>query len=93
MAKKKITEIVAEELDGFLRENGYELYNIEFVKEASDRILRVYIDWKQDGEVRYIGTDDCEKVSRYLSKRLDELDPIEGSYLLEVSSPGIDRTL
>lgn len=40
-----------------------------------------------------IGTDDCEKVSRYLSAKLDELDPIKQNYYLEVSSPGIDRAL
>ena len=93
MAKKKITEIAAEELEGFLRENGYELYNVEFVKEAKDWFLRVYIDWEQAEEEKRIGTDDCEKVSRYLSERLDELDPIEKKYYLEVSSPGIDRAL
>jgi len=93
MAKKNITEIVTDELRGFLSENGYKLYNIEFVKEAKDYILRVYIDRAQGGEGKYIGTDDCEKVSRYLSRRLDELDPIEKSYILEVSSPGIDRAL
>ena len=91
--KRKITEIAAEELKGFLRDNGYELYNIEFVKEAKDFFLRVYIDWEQGGEDRYIGTDDCEKVSRFLSDRLDELDPVETAYYLEVSSPGLDRTL
>ena len=93
MAKKKITEIAALELEGFLRDNGYELYNIEYVKEVKDWFLRVYIDWAQDGEERYIGTVDCEKVSRYLSERLDELDPIGNNYYLEVSSPGLDRML
>lgn len=93
MAKKKITEMAEEILRGFLEDNGYELYNIEFTKEAKDRFLRVFIDWEQDGEERYIGSDDCEKVSRYLSEKLDELDPIEGSYYLEVCSPGIDRVL
>ena len=93
MSKKKITDIAAKELEGFLGSNGYELYNIEFVKEAKDYILRVYIDWEQGGEDKYIGTDDCEKVSRFLSGRLDELDPIETNYYLEVSSPGLDRAL
>ena len=93
MAKKKITEIAEEILKDFLENNGYELYDIEFVKEAKDRFLRVYIDWDQVGQERYIGTDDCEKVSRYLSEKLDELDPIEAGYYLEVCSPGIDRAL
>ena len=91
MAKKKISEIIEELLDGFLQENGYELYNCEFVKEGRDWFLRVYIDFP-DGE-RYIGTEDCEKTSRYLSEKLDEADPIEQNYYLEVSSPGMDRPL
>jgi len=93
MAKRKITDVAAEELSGFLAGNGYELYNIEFVKEGKDWFLRVYIDKAFGGPEEYIGTDDCEKVSRYLSDRLDELDPIESNYYLEVSSPGLDRPL
>jgi len=93
MAKKKITEIAEEILEGFLGDNGYELYNIEYIKEAKDWFLRVYIDWTQDGDERYIGTDDCEKVSRYLSGKLDEIDPVESNYYLEVCSPGLDRAL
>ena len=93
MPKKKITEIAELELEGFLHDNGYELYNIEFVKEAKDWFLRIYIDWEDFGEDKYIGTDDCEKVSKYLGRRLDEIDPIEANYYLEVSSPGLDRAL
>jgi len=91
MAKKKITEIVADMLQEFLQQEGYELYNIEFMKEGRDWFLRVYLD-KVSGE-GYIGTEDCEKVSRYLSEKLDEEDPIEQNYYLEVSSPGMDRPL
>ncbi|MCL2436554.1 MAG: ribosome maturation factor RimP [Clostridiales bacterium] len=93
MQKQKITDIAVRELDGFLADNGYELYNMEFVKEGKDWFLRIYIDWVDDGQDKYISTDDCEKVSRYLSGRLDELDPIEQNYYLEVSSPGLDRVL
>lgn len=89
MAKKKIAEILEEILEGFLSENGYTLYNTEFVKEGKDWFLRVYVDKESD----YIGTEDCEKVSRYLSEKLDEVDPIEQNYYLEVSSPGLDRPL
>jgi ribosome maturation factor RimP len=92
MAKIRIKELVSKELEGFLAKNGYELYNVEFVKEGRDWFLRVYIDRVSDSEGG-IGTDDCEKVSRYLSARLDELDPIEQNYYLEVSSPGLDRAL
>jgi len=93
MSKQKITEIAKQELKGFLHDNGYELYNIEFVKEAKDWFLRIYIDWADYEEGKYISTGDCEKVSKYLSGRLDELDPIEQKYYLEVSSPGLGRVL
>ena len=91
MAGKKVKDMVAAELEGFLSENGYELYNVEFVKEGRDWFLRVYIDFPDPDE--YVGTEDCEKVSRYLSQVLDEKDPIEQNYYLEVSSPGMDRAL
>ena len=91
MAKKKITEIAAEMMADFLSAEGYELYNIEFVKEGKDWFLKVYVDMAS-GE-GYIGTEDCEKVSRFLSEKLDEEDPIEQNYYLEVSSPGMDRPL
>lgn len=95
MAKKKVTQVVEELLADFLEQEGYELYHSEFVKEGSDWFLRVYIDFKPEngaGE-RYVSTDDCEKVSRFLSEKLDESDPIEQNYYLEVSSPGMDRPL
>lgn len=89
MSKKKVTELVSEMLEPFLKENGYELFNIEYIKEGKDWFLRIYIDNEQER----IGIDDCEKVSRYISAKLDEADPIDKNYYLEVSSPGIDRPL
>ena len=88
MSKKKVIEVVKDILNPFLIANGYELFDAEYVKEGKDWFLRIYID-KEDG----ISLDDCEKVSNYLSSKLDEVDPIETNYLLEVSSPGIDRPL
>jgi ribosome maturation factor RimP len=94
MAKKTVTELTREILADFLAENGYELYNVEYVKEGKDRYLRVYVDLLDlDIDAPGIGTDDCELISRFLSGKLDELDPIEQNYLLEVSSPGMDRAL
>lgn len=89
MAKKKITEIVKDILIPFLEEEGYSLYHLEFIKEGRDWFLRIYIDKVGGG----VSTEDCEKVSRYLSEKLDENDPIEQNYYLEVSSPGLDREL
>lgn len=67
---------------------GCELYDLEYLKEGSDRILRLYID-KADG----IDLDDCERVSRAAEIVLDENDPISGEYRLQVSSPGVERKL
>lgn len=91
MAGQSIKKLVAEETSEFFDKNGYELYNVEFVKEGSDWFLRVYIDMIDPD--RYVGTEDCEKVSRYLSDMLDKKDPVSQSYYLEVSSPGMDRML
>ena len=65
-----------------------ELFDLEFVKEGPNWYLRIYID-KEGG----VTIDDCEAVSRAAEKLLDEKDPIDHAYILEVSSPGIDRPL
>ena len=69
-------------------EFGFELVDVEFVREAGNWYLRGYID-KPGG----ITVNDCEAVSRLFSDKLDEKDFIEESYILEVSSPGLDRPL
>ncbi|MCF0146541.1 MAG: ribosome maturation factor RimP [Eubacterium sp.] len=71
-----------------LEERSFELYDLEFVKEAGTWYLRAYID-KEGG----ITVDDCETVSRAFEKELDEEDLIEEAYILEVSSPGLGRQL
>ena len=67
---------------------GFELVAVELAGSGNDRVLRVYID-HPDG----ITVDDCADVSRQVSAVLDVEDPISGSYVLEVSSPGLDRPL
>ena len=89
MAKPNNTEAkVLPILEPSIAEKGLELVDLEFVKEGVNWYLRVYID--KDGGVNI---DDCEAVSRALEVKLDEKDPIEQAYILEVSSPGIDRPL
>ena len=68
--------------------NGVEIYDVEYVKEGSDWYLRAYID-KPEG----VSIIDCENVSRELSDVLDKEDFIPDAYILEVSSPGLGRTL
>lgn len=67
---------------------GYMLWDVEFVKEGSEWYLRITID-SEEG----ITINDCEKVHRAIDPVLDEADPIEQSYHLEVSSPGIEREI
>ena len=89
MAKKVcIAERVEKLLEPVMTENGFELVDVEFIKEGANYFLRVYID-KPGG----VTIDDCELVSRALEARLDEEDFIEQAYVLEVSSPGLDRQL
>ncbi len=89
MAKREEYESRTEKLLApFIQENQFELVDVEYVREGGNWYLRAYID-KEGG----ITIDDCELVSRWLSDRLDELDFIDDSYILEVSSPGLGRPL
>ena len=82
--EKRTEELITPILD----EMGFELYDVEYVKEGADYYLRAYID-KEGG----ITIDDCVTVSRALEVKLDEEDFIEDAYILEVSSPGLGRPL
>ncbi|MEF9922099.1 MAG: ribosome maturation factor RimP [Anaerovoracaceae bacterium] len=98
MSKNNVKDMISQVLETFLPENQLELYNVEFLKEGKDWFLRVYIDKietfeEEKSEEEYVSIDDCEKVSRFLSEKLDETDPIEQNYYLEVSSAGMDRIL
>ena len=84
----KITELVTKLALPVVEEYGCELWDVEYLREAGTWYLRVYID-KPEG----VDILDCENVSRKLSDLLDEADPIEGSYTLEVSSAGAERPL
>lgn len=75
-------------LSPIAKEHGVEIYDVEYVKEGSDWYLRAYID-KPEG----VSIVDCENVSRALSDALDREDFIPDAYILEVSSPGLGRTL
>ncbi|WP_459128766.1 ribosome maturation factor RimP [Guggenheimella bovis] len=83
-----VVELVTQLLEDTLKENNLELYDVEFVKEGADRYLRIYLD-----KLDRVTIEDCEKVSRFLSKELDRLDPIKEQYFLEVSSAGAERDL
>lgn len=89
MSKREIYEQKTEAiLMPIVEEHGYELVDVEYVKEGGTWYLRAYID-KPGG----INVDDCEVVSRRLSDILDEKDYIDEAYILEVSSPGLGRPL
>lgn len=90
MATKKPNTVatVTQLVEPIVREAGVELWDVRFEKEGSLWFLRVYLD-KEGG----VTIDDCETVSRALSPVLDQADPIDQSYILEVSSPGVERDL
>ena len=88
MANKNTAETVRDALGEKIESLGYRLWDVEFVKEASEWYLRFTID-NDEG----ITIEDCEKVHRFIDPLLDELDPIEQSYHLEVSSPGVERDI
>ena len=86
---KKSTEALVEELVlPITNEHNIELVDVEYVKEAGEYYLRIFID--KDGGV---SLNDCEVVTRAINPILDEKDPIKENYFLEVSSPGLDRPL
>lgn len=89
MAYSKIEREVCDMAEPIASENGCYVYDVEYVKEGASRYLRVYAD-KEDGG---ISIDECEAISRALSDELDRRDPIKEDYMLEVSSPGIERRL
>ncbi len=89
MSKRETYEARTEELlTPIANANGVEIYDVEYVKEGADYYLRAYID-KPEG----VNILDCENVSRALSDALDQADFIPDAYILEVSSPGLGRTL
>lgn len=80
----KVAEVVAP----YAEELGLDIWDIRFVKEGTDWYLRIFID--KDGGV---SIDDCVDLTHAITKPLDDADPISQSYLLEVSSPGVEREL
>ena len=84
----KVTEIVAKLAEPVVKQFGCELWDVEYVREGSERYLRLYID--KDGG---IDIEDCEKIHRAMDPILDEKDPIAESYHFEVCSAGLERPL
>lgn len=79
---------IKEAVKQFLSDMHYELYDLQIVKENKQRILRIYID-KPEG----VSMDDVVDVTKAINPFIDELDPIQGEYMMEVSSPGAEREL
>lgn len=88
MIKKNIAGVVAELVSPVAEEMGIILWDVEYVKEGSKKILRITID-SEEG----IDINTCEKFHRTIDPMLDEADPIDESYYLEVTSPGIEREI
>lgn len=84
----KVTDLVTEFAKPIVEEKGCKLWDVEYVREGSERFLRIYID-KEGG----IDIEDCEAVHRAMDPVLDEKDPISESYHFEVCSAGLERAL
>ena len=84
----KVTDLVTQLAQPVVESFGCELWDVEYVREGSERYLRIYLD--KDGG---IDIEDCEKVHRAMDPILDEKDPIAESYHFEVCSAGIERPL
>ena len=91
------TQALAQRFSEALTDLGLECLGLEFNPSDGQSTLRIYVDLLKkeigDGERREVGIEDCEAASRELSALLDVEDPIPGHYVLEVSSPGLDRPL
>ena len=85
----KVAETVTDFVLPIAHSEDLNLVDVEFLKEGSDWVLRIFLENK-DGDLTI---EECEKVSKALSIILDEEDPIDKSYILEVSSPGLERPL
>ena len=88
--KKNIADTVRDLAQPLADEFGYILWDVEYVREGADMVLVITIDTDDENGITI---DDCEKMHRAIDPILDEADPIEGSYLLSVSSPGVERVL
>ena len=88
MKRQEIEQHCTELVTPIIEQNGFELVDVEYVKEGSDYYLRVYAD-KEGG----IDINDCVFISRNLEEKLDEADKLTDPYILEVSSPGLGRPL
>ncbi len=88
LAKQNTVQRVEEIIKPYADELGLEIWDVTFKKEGSDWYLRVFID-KEGG----VSIDDCVDLTHAVSKPLDEADPISQNYMLEISSPGVEREL
>lgn len=82
--EEKVENLISKTINNL----GYDLYDVEYVKEGKDYFLRIYIDSEKG-----IDLDDCEKVSNAINELIDKEDYIKEQYFLEVSSSGVERVL
>jgi len=97
MPQNPIVATVKALIEPTVEAQGVELYDLEYITEYGRKVLRLYIDKiglnNSNSPNNGIGLDDCERVSHAVEAVLDTNDPISEAYVLEVSSPGIERKL
>ena len=93
MANKKITDEVYSLAEKKAKDLNLGVYEVEYKKEGTDMVLRVVLDTLTDEKDDVVSIDKCESISRFLSDELDCADLIDKAYMLEVTSPGLDRPL
>ena len=89
MAYSKLEKLIIDAAAPIAEAAGCYIYDVEYVKEGGARYLRIFADKEEGG----ISLDECEVINRAVGKFLDEKDPIKENYILEVSSPGVERKL
>lgn len=92
-AGSKVTQIVYDIALPLAEAEGCTVYDVEYKKEGSDYVMRVTLDTVDDNPGSHVSITMCENVSRALSEALDSNDPTCAPYMLEVTSPGLDRPL
>lgn len=83
-----IEKVIEKQILNIIEKLGYELYDIEYIKEEKDNYLKIYIESKKG-----ISLEDCEKVSKSIEEKIEKIEELKEQYFLEVSSTGLEKNI